>query len=224
MDFTKIKSNPSQKIVPIKEIRDGVVVLKDDSLRMIIMASSTNFALKSDDEQKAIIMQFQNFLNSLDFPLQTFIQSRNLNIEPYIETLRIRAEEETNELLKIQIKEYMDFIKEFVADTRIVTKTFYLVVPYQAGFISREKSVKSILGNFLSLIKKPQKKESLEEEKFQEYKLQLQQRGETIIQELGKTGITLAVLNTEELVELFYGLYNPGEEEKSQIFDPNLTK
>src|SRR3989344_4186971 len=114
----------SQDIVPIEEIRDGVVVLSDGSLRAVLMASSVNFALKSPDEQDAIILQYQNFLNSLDFPIQFFIQSRKINIDPYLDTLRERKKAETNELLRIQITEYISFVKDFVESGSIVSKSF----------------------------------------------------------------------------------------------------
>ena len=125
----------TQDIVPIKEVRDGVVILKDNSLRMIIMVSSMNFALKSSDEQTAIILQYQNFLNSLDFSLQFLIQSRNLNVDPYIETLSKREGEQVNELLKIQIREYIEFVREFVTATKIVNKNFYTIIPYSPGVL-----------------------------------------------------------------------------------------
>ena len=117
------KSEASQKIVPIKKIRDGVVILNDNSMRMILMTSSLNFALKSSKEQDAIIFQYQNFLNSLDFHIQFFIQSRALNIENYIESLNEKEQQQTDELLKIQTKEYIDFIREFVISTKIVKKS-----------------------------------------------------------------------------------------------------
>src|SRR3989344_6375401 len=124
-----ITAFPSQEILQIKEIRDGVLILKDGSLRVVMMASSLNFALKSGDEQTAIVMQYQNFLNSLDFTVQFFIQSRKLNIEPYIEILKGAERKQVNELLKIQIAEYVEFIRTFVRASSIVSKSFYVVVP-----------------------------------------------------------------------------------------------
>ncbi|MCI0619234.1 hypothetical protein L0244_40205, partial [bacterium] len=108
------KEKSTQAFVPIQEIRNGVVILKDTSLRGMLLASSLNFALKSVDEQTAIIAQFQNFLNSLEFPIQIFLQSRELDIRPYIALLEERHEVQTNELLKLQTREYIEFIKGFV--------------------------------------------------------------------------------------------------------------
>src|SRR6185369_5879157 len=97
-------SKTTQEFVPIREIRDGVVILKDGSMRSLVLASSLNFALKSGDEQNAIISQFQNFLNSLDFSVQIFIQSKNLDIRPYIALLESRYKEQLTELMRIQTR------------------------------------------------------------------------------------------------------------------------
>ncbi len=212
---TNKKSEASQKIVPIKEIRDSIVVLNDNSIRMVVMTSSLNFALKSTEEQEAIVFQYQNFLNSLDFHIQFFIQSRELNIENYIESLRVKEKQQTDELLKIQTKEYIDFIKEFVTTTKIVSKTFYVVVPYSPPVLQVENNI------FFDFINKILKKEptpkTTPQEEFEKNKTQIQQRVDTIIQGLSRTGIRAIPLNTEELIELFYGLYNPDEKEKGAV-------
>lgn len=207
----------SQNLIPIKEIRDDVVVMKNGSLRMVLMASAMNFALKSTDEQAAIIMQYQNFLNSLDFSLQIFIHSRSLNIEPYLETLKARSREQTNELLKIQMREYIDFVKEFVSATSIVNKSFYVVVPY-APAISVAQNAPSFL-NIFGGAKEGQKTagQTRTQINLEEHKIQLQQRVDTVIQGLARIGLRSVPLNTEELIELFFRLYNPSEMESSKI-------
>src|SRR3989344_248782 len=140
---------PSQDILKVEEIRDGVLVLKDGSLRAVMMASSLNFSLKSADEQTAVIMQYQNFLNSLDFTAQFFLESRKLNIEPYLDTLKQAEAKQTNELLKIQITEYIEFIRTFVRAPNIVSKNFYIVVPFSpAMFTTPKEGFKSLLGIF----------------------------------------------------------------------------
>src|ERR1035437_4525827 len=123
-------SKATQDFVPIKEIRDGIVMLKDGSMRAVVMASSINFALKSPDEQQGVIMQFQNFLNGLDFSIQISIQSRELDIRPYTCMLEGRYKNEVGDLMKIQIREYIQFIKNFVDQTSIMTKTFFVVIPF----------------------------------------------------------------------------------------------
>ncbi|MBI2053028.1 MAG: hypothetical protein HYT34_02160 [Candidatus Ryanbacteria bacterium] len=199
----------SQEIIPIEEIRNGIVVLKDGSLRMVLMASSLNFALKSSEEQDAIIMQYQNFLNSLDFAVQFFIQSRKLNIEPYLDTLRARKKAETSELLHIQISEYITFVKEFVEGSNIVSKTFYIVVPFSPLTLDvQQGGVKGIFGSFTG--KRRQSRESFfDPAKFEEYRLQLAQRADVVVSGLARTGVRTVPLTTEELIELYYGLYNP---------------
>ena len=213
-----ITAFPSQEILQIKEIRDGVLILKDGSLRVVMMASSLNFALKSGDEQTAIVMQYQNFLNSLDFTVQFFIQSRKLNIEPYIETLKEAEQKQVNELLKIQMTEYMEFIRTFVRAQNIVSKNFYVVVPFTPPVFESASwwsagGIRKLLGGLFSS-KETQK--NISPEKFEEYKSQLWQRVDSVIQGLVRCGVRAVPLNTEELIELFYGLYNPGELEKGK--------
>ncbi len=218
MNTPTTKSKSSQDFVPIKEIRDNVLVLKDGSYRMLLMTSALNFALKSSDEQTAIIIQYQNFLNSLDFSIQIFVQSRSLNIEPYLETLRQREKEQTNELLKIQMKEYVDFVKEFVATTSIVNKSFYIVVPYSsssASLSATHNPISDIFAKFFPGNKA--KASSVSQEKFEECKIQLQQRVGSVIQGLSRVGIRSAPLKTEEIIELFFKLYNPSEIELTKI-------
>ncbi len=204
---------PSQDILKINEIRDGVLILRDGSLRAVLMASSLNFALKSPEEQNAITYQYQNFLNSLDFTVQFFIQSRKLNIEPYIETLADAEKNQTNELLKIQISEYMDFVRTFVRAANIVTKNFFVVIPFSPPlFESPQEGARSLLGIF----SKKTNKKTMDPAKFEEFKTQLWQRVDSVIQGLVRTGVKAVPLNTEEIIELFYGLYNPGELEKGK--------
>src|SRR3989344_2182761 len=123
----------TQEFVPIKEVRDGIIILRDGAFRAILMTSSLNFALKSEDNQNAIISQFQNFLNSLDFSVQLFIQSRKLDIRPYAALLEERQKEQESDLMRIQVAEYIEFIKSFTESTNIMTKTFFVVVPYAPG-------------------------------------------------------------------------------------------
>ncbi|MFA5841520.1 MAG: hypothetical protein WC835_00980 [Candidatus Paceibacterota bacterium] len=206
-----IVSKPTQDFVPIKEIRDGIVVLKDGSMRMILMASSLNIALKSEDEQSALLFQFQNFLNSLDFSIQIFIQSRRLDIRPYIALLEGRMHEQLDDLLKIQTKEYMEFIKNLTETTNIMTKNFFIVVPYTASVLGGKGS--SFPVNFGA-------KRSVEEKKldsmeaFDENRTQLDQRASVVAQGMSRLGIRVVELGTEEAIELFYKLFNPGEAEK----------
>lgn len=201
----------TQEFVPIKEVRDGLIIMKDGSMRAVILSSSLNFALKSTDEQEAIIYQFQNFLNSLDFSVQISIQSRELDIRPYLATLEKRYNEELNDLLKIQIKEYVTFVKSFTENQNIMSKTFFIVVPFSATLLNVKKD--KGLGSFLP---SANKKEKVTEktDNFEENRTQLEQRVAVIQQGLTRCGIRSVTLGTEETIELFYKLFNPGDTEK----------
>jgi hypothetical protein len=136
--MAKTVGKPTQEFVPIKDVRDGYITLKDGSMRAIVLASSLNFALKSQDEQQAILFQFQNLLNSLDFSMQIFVESRKLDIRPYIALLEKRLKEQLNDLLKIQIQEYIGFVKNFTETTNIMTKSFFIIIPYSPSTVTTE--------------------------------------------------------------------------------------
>ncbi len=199
----------SQDFVPIKEVRDGVVVLKDGTLVSVIMTSSVNFALKSREEQEAIIFQFQNFLNAINFSMQIFSQSRKLDIKPYIGLLTNVLKEQKNELLKIQTREYMEFIKSFTETVNIMTKSFFIAVPYSPSIIQGQGGV---LGKLFGNKKGSEQKR--DNENFEENRVQLEQRVEVVVQGLTRLGVRSVPLGTEELVELYYKLFNPGDTEK----------
>lgn len=202
----------TQEFVPVKEIRDGIIILKDNSMRAVVMVSSVNFALKSPDEQQAIIIQFQNFLNSLDFSIQISIQSRELDIRPYIASLESRYKNEIGDLMKIQIKEYIQFVKNFVDQTNIMTKTFFVVIPFSPTVINnKDNPLEKMLNKQTSTSIKAKG------DNFEENRTQLEQRIGIISQGLIRCGIRSVQLGTEEIVELFYKIFNPGDLEKPII-------
>jgi hypothetical protein len=204
-----INAKAAQEFIPIKEVRDGIIVLKDDELRAIVLANSINLSLKSSDEQQATILQFQNFLNTLDFPIQISVQSRRLDIRPYLLLLEGRLKIQSEPLLKLQTKEYIDFIKNFTDTVAIMTKSFFVVVPYTHTTL---KSDSGIFGNFFSKKSKEQA-QALAQVDFEEKRSQLEERVSVIQQGLGRCGINSAQLGTEEVVEVFYKVFNPGEVE-----------
>lgn len=214
----------AQEFLAIDSVRDGVLILKGGSeYRLIVMVSSLNFALKSAEEQDAIIFQYENFINSVDFSVQIIAQSRRLNILPYVETLRAREKEEQNELLKIQIGEYIEFVKSFVDLTNIVTKSFFVVVPFSPT-IAEKTGIAGSLTSFLGGGKKKVASAgSASDEQFYEYKNQLLQRADAVMTGLKRIGLRAAILNTEEIIELFYGLYNPGEAERQKLQERTTT-
>ena len=205
----------TQQFLELDEIKEGVVVLKNSALRGVLMVSSLNFALKSEEEQRSIIYQFQNFLNSLDFHLEIIVQSRKLNITGYLEKLAEMRQKEKNELLKVQIAEYEQFIRELIGGGAIMSKNFFVVVPFTFAEIPR-------------MIITGEKKEeaSVLEERFRRAKSQLLQRMEFVAMGLRRCGLQGAPLNTSELIELFWGLYHPEEAEVGYYpeIPPELTQ
>lgn len=208
-----IKARASQEFVPISDIKDGVVTLKDGSLRAALMVSSLNFSLKSEDERAAILYQFQDFLNSLDFSVQISIQSRRLDIRPYIALLDEREKNQINDLMKIQVQEYIEFIKSFTESHNIMTKHFFIIVPYSPATLQGKKAVSGVTGLFGKKKNEDDKKAS-DQEIFEENRTQLEQRLAIVEQGLVRSGIRVMQLGTEEIVELFYKIFNPGDAEK----------
>ncbi len=212
MAISSNKTPASQNFVPIKEIRDGILVLKDGSYRAVVMASSINFALKSQDEQTSIILQFQNFLNSLNFSVQICVQSRRLDIKPYLKLLEARENEQENDLMRLQVRQYMEFIKALTEGSNIMTKSFFVVVPYSPGALSAPTA--SGITSFFK--KKDANEEKMNKElSFEEHKTQLEQRVAVVEEGLTRCGVRIVELGTEELIELFYKSFNPGDAEKS---------
>lgn len=215
-----IKSGATQEFVPIKEVRDGIVVLKDGTLRAVVIASSLNFSLKSNDEREAILYSFQDFLNSLDFSVQIFIQSRRLDIRPYLALLEQQRKKQVNDLMKIQVEEYIGFIKNFTESTSIMTKHFFIVIPYSPAMLQSKSGSK--LPDFSKLFKgRGGSKNKADEELFEEYRTQLEQRISVVEQGLVRCGVRVIELGTEEVIELLYKVFNPGEMEKPiQLAEP----
>ena len=202
-----LNAKATQEFIPIKEIRDGIIVLKGGELRAIVLANSVNLSLKSSDEQKATILQFQNFLNTLDFPVQISVQSRRLDIRPYLLLLENRIKVQSEPLIKLQTKEYIEFIRNFTESVAIMTKSFFVVIPYSHTVF---KSDSGILGNLFSR-KSKEEAQALKQIDFEEKRSQLEERVAVIQQGLSRCGINSAQLNTEEVVEVFYKVFNPGE-------------
>lgn len=202
-------SAATQQFVPIERIRDGIIVLKNGELRAVLITSSLNLSLKSEDEQQAILLQFQNLLNSLDFPIEIFVQSRRLNIKPYLDILQARSGEVKEDLLKIQIHEYIGFIKKFTDESNIMTKHFFIVVPYMPAAAEAGAQANRLLsfglGNTGGMG---------EQTSFEAARIQLEQRVSTVMQGLVRFGLRAQKLGTEEVVELFYKLFNPGEQDR----------
>lgn len=194
----------TQSFVPVKEVRNGVVILKDDGYRGVLMCSSINFALKGEDEQRAIIGGFQSLLNTLDFSIQIVVHSRKTDIRPYLALLETRMQEQTTELMRLQLREYIQFIRNFIDSSDIMTKMFYVVVPYAPGAGGLVKSAAPFLGG------RPAPKDN-GGDSFEEHRVQLEQRMALVVQGLASSGVRAVPLGTEEIIELLYRSFNLSE-------------
>jgi len=204
----------TQLFLDISEIKNDTVILKDGSLRAVLMVSSINFALKSEDEQEALVSAYVTFLNYLNFPLQIVIQSRKLDIETYVGRIEEAERSLTNELLRRQIANYKAYVRELVDLGDIMTKHFYIVVPYSpiegktGGFWSR-------LGSVFSTAKVIR----LQQEKFDKYMHELNQRVEHVVMNISSLGLTTIRLDTQSLIELYYNVYNPSVTRAQKLVD-----
>lgn len=195
-------SKTTQSFVPVKEVRNGVIVLKDDGYRGILMCSSINFALKGEDEQRAIIGGFQSLLNTLDFSIQIVVHSRKTDIRPYLALLETRMQDQTSELMRLQLREYVQFIRNFIDSSDIMTKMFYVVVPYAPGAGGVAATASSLLGG-----RRP-REDSAQANSFEENRVQLEQRMALVVQGLASSGVRAVPLGTEEIIELLYRSFN----------------
>jgi CTP-dependent riboflavin kinase len=206
-NITKKNIGSSQDFVPIKEIKDGIVILDDGTLVSISLVTSVNISLKSAEEQASTIGSFQAFLNILEFPVQISVQSRKLDIDPYLETLETRLKEQDNEIIKLQTIEYISFIKNFTDSINIMDKQFFMVVSYKPVLIN------SSAGGIFSFFSKKTKEQTDESSRtvFVEARSQLEQRVGLLSSGLSRTGVKIKRLDTEAALEVFYSIFNSGD-------------
>jgi type IV secretory pathway VirB4 component len=207
--MAKRKVASTQEHLPIAEVRDGFVILKNGSLRAVLLVSAVNFALKSEEEQNALVFQYQNFLNSLSFPIQIVVQSRHLDIQPYLARLSERLNVESNELLRMQIADYIDFVKKLLSVANVMDKNFFVVIPFEPAPVSK--------AGFMRIVGSRAKKITIAPEQFTAYKQQLAERVNVITSGLASMGLRSASLSTQQLVELFYASYNPQEATRERL-------
>jgi hypothetical protein len=197
----------TQEFVPVKEVRNGVVILKDGGYRGILMCSAMNFALKSDDEQAAIIGGFQSLLNTLDFSLEIVVHSRRMDLRPYLALLEERLDAQQSELMRIQVREYMSFVRGFTDTVEIMTKLFYVIVPYNAAVAVKVSQALPFPGH------KKEANGKAGGDNFEEDRVQLEQRMSLVASGLAASGIRAVTLSTEEIIELLYRSFNIGQTE-----------
>ena len=194
----------AQQHLPFAAIREDTIIMKDGTLRAVLMTSSINFALKNEDEQNALISSYVSFLNSIDFPLQIVIQSRQLYMKPYLDKLIEQERKQTNELLRAQIADYRSFVNELVTMGKIMSKQFYVVVPYDP-ISNKKKSFWSRAGEVIN----PVKLIKLQDDRFNARKRDLELRVRLVQGGLSGMNLEVVRLDTQSLIELFYSTYNP---------------
>ncbi|HLD27384.1 MAG TPA: hypothetical protein VJB39_00855 [Patescibacteria group bacterium] len=209
----------TQNFLNIAEIKDDTVVLKDGGVRAVLLVSSVNFALKGQDEQNALIQAYVGFLNSINFPLQIVIQSRNLNIDGYLGKLKNIEKEQTNELLRRQIADYTDFLRELLDLGQIMTKKFFVAVPF-SGVSQEKKKFFSQLADALS----PARTISLSKKRFENYKDELDKRVDYVASGLSSMSLKTVRLDTQSLIELYYNTYNPELAEVQRLTDVSKVR
>ncbi len=215
--LTKPKAGPpTQRYLDIAEIREDTVVMKDGTLRSVLLVSSINFALKSEDEQQATVQGYIQFLNGLEHPIQVVIQSRRMNIDGYMGELKRQEDSINNELLKSQIRDYMSFVKELVELGEIMQKQFFVVVPYDPSETGeKRKSFMTRLQTSFS----PAKILKLNSKNFNDRKSVLTQRVANVSAGLQSMGLQVAMLDTQGLIELYYTCYNPQVLDTQKLVD-----
>ena len=209
----------TQKYLDIAEIKEDCVVLRDGTLRAVILVSSVNFALKSEDEQNAIISAYISFLNFLEFPLQIVIQSRKLDIDGYLDRLAKVEKEQTNELLRMQTKEYRQYISQLVEIGDIMTKRFYVVVPYNPLSDKQKSWAQRFIGLFTAAAEV-----KLSQKVFIKRRHDLFSRVDHILTGLASMGLKCVILDTQSLIELYYNTYNPDVYNKEKLVELNKLK
>lgn len=196
------KKSTTQTQIPIAEIRNGIVVLKDGGLRLVMLCSTINFELKSEEEQNAIISGYQSFLNSLEFPVQIVIQSRRMDLSKYLKKLQDQIPKAPNDLLRVQINDYLNFIKSLLEIANIMDKKFFIVIPYELPLAKKP--------GFVSDFQQATSKETpaINLTNFDKYKKELIQRAQLVASGISGLGLRAVQLNTQELIELYYSTYN----------------
>jgi len=230
----KKKTTPdatTQRHLPFSQLRENIIIMKDSSARLVMRCSTINFLLKSSEEQDAIIMSFQRFLNTLDFPVQIIVRSTKLDIDWYLQKLKNKAVSQKNELLQNQTYEYIDYLKKLVEVAQIMRKDFYIVVPFDS---EEDQSVKSswifwIFKSFWRAINNGDDIVKIKNQikNFASMKKWLSGRANTVKTSLESIGIRASELDKSELVSLLSEYYNPTlwnlRPMKSDISEYNLV-
>ncbi|HLD71244.1 MAG TPA: TraC family protein [Candidatus Peribacteraceae bacterium] len=204
----------TQRFVPIAEIRNDTVLLKNGGIRAVLLVEALNFNLKSETEQQGIISGYESFVNTLSFPLQVTIRSRKMNIDPYLTQLRATAEKQQNSLLKEQTNAYANFIEKLVDVADIMQKKFLVVVPYDHTIRKR-----TLVEKFMGWVSPDDStaKAAQRNREFSEVGRKLKERVNLIQTGLENIGLTSRRMSTHELIELYYQIYNPTTSQEQKL-------
>ena len=194
------------------EIRDGIVIMRDGSLRMIVMCSPTNYDLNSPSEKESIEYAYQGFLNGLHFPIQISVQSRKIDLDGYLAELDQKLADQTNPLLAGLMEDYIFNIRDLLTSVNIMDKRFFVVVPYFVAELAKDNVFKQLAGT-LSAPKDVVQSSA----QFEARKRELSQRTASVAQGLASIGVRSAVLKTQEIIELYYGSYNVEESQQQTL-------
>lgn len=218
MPATAPQGKSTQDTLLISEIKDGIVIMKDGSLRGVIMGSAINFDLMSGSEQEAVENSYQGFLNSLHFPIQIVVKSQKIDVSGYLEKLDTMRAQQANELLANLMDDYIANIRALVDEVNIMDKQFYVVIPYfpmLADATSGPSLIKNVKGVY-----QPPAHIQVSEKDFHQYKQELQQRMALAANGMSQLGIRAISLGTQELVDLYYSWYNPDTAASQKLVDP----
>lgn len=211
--------NSTQNMLQIAEIRDGIVIMNDGSFRSVIMVKSINFDLMSQAEKEAVEYNYQNFLNSLYFPMQIFIRSQKVDIAPYIEKLdKIRSEHD-NMLLALLMDDYIDYMSALAEQTNIMDKKFYIVIPF-FPHVDVQKAItqsKNFMTGLIALFNSKEQHVVINEAELEKAKAELRNRVQAVLNGLQQCNIQGLPLDTQELIELYYDTYNPDTATRQEL-------
>jgi hypothetical protein len=224
VDATKVapphaNTNSTQNTLQIAEVRDGIVIMSDGSFRSVLMVKSINFDLMSQGEQESVEYAYQGFLNSLYFPIQVFVRSQKVDLQPYVDRLdKIRTEHD-NMLLAVLMEDYIDYIEQLGEQTNIMDKKFYIVIPY-FPHIDVQKALtssKNFVTGFTALFNKQEQHVVINEDELEKAKTELRNRVQACLSGLLQCGVQGLPLDTQELIELYYDYYNPDTATRQQL-------
>jgi hypothetical protein len=207
------KAASTLTFVEISEVREDVMVLREGQMRGVLAISAANFALKSQSEQDVIISTFQGLLNSLEYPIQILVQSRKLDLGQYINSLKEKEVAQQNDLLRVQMMEYIEYLEHMVDAVNIMSKNFFVIVGYEPVSLKE-----GIFGSFFRALN-PTRVIRQKQEEFVKNRQVLMQRVEQTASKFGSLGLKVNLLNTEQLIVLLYNSYNPDVAESIRLRD-----